>query len=106
MNKFIRLICAFAATGALFLAPAAMAQTHHPHHAKTHHVMHHKMAVHHKMAMRHKMAAHHKRPMHRRMMTKRHKMTAQQEKMARCAHQSKGMKGAAHRAFMSKCLKK
>jgi hypothetical protein len=108
MNKFVRLISAFAATGALFLAPAAMAQTqtHHHHHAKTHHVVHHKMSAHHKMSMHRKMMAHHKMPMHHKMMTKRHKMTAQQEKMARCAHQSKGMKGAAHRAFMSRCLKK
>ena len=106
MNKLVRLISAFAATGALFLAPAAMAKTHHHHHAKTHHVVHHKMAVHRKMAAHHTMATHRKMPMHHKMMTRSHKLTAQQEKMAQCAHQSKGMKGAAHRAFMSKCLKK
>lgn len=32
-------------------------------------------------------------------------MTPQQEKFANCAHQSKGMKGEAHKEFMSKCLK-
>ncbi len=33
------------------------------------------------------------------------KMTAQQERMATCSHQSKGMKGEAHKKFMSECLK-
>lgn len=32
-------------------------------------------------------------------------MTAQQSKMAECSHQSKGMKGEAHKKFMSDCLK-
>lgn len=32
-------------------------------------------------------------------------MTAQQQKMADCSHQSKGMKGDAHKTFMSNCLK-
>lgn len=32
-------------------------------------------------------------------------MTPQQQKFANCAHQSKGMKGDAHKEFMSKCLK-
>ncbi len=32
-------------------------------------------------------------------------MTAQQQKMADCSHQSKGMKGDAHKQFMSNCLK-
>jgi hypothetical protein len=32
-------------------------------------------------------------------------MTAQQSKMASCSHQSKGMKGDAHKKFMSDCLK-
>lgn len=32
-------------------------------------------------------------------------MTPQQQKFANCAHQSKGMKGDAHRKFMSDCLK-
>ena len=31
-------------------------------------------------------------------------MTAQQSKMATCSHQSKGMKGDAHKKFMSDCL--
>ena len=31
-------------------------------------------------------------------------MTAQQSKMASCSHQSKGMKGDAHKKFMSDCL--
>lgn len=31
-------------------------------------------------------------------------MTAQQSKMAACSHQSKGMKGEAHKKFMSDCL--
>lgn len=31
-------------------------------------------------------------------------MTAQQEKMATCSHESKGMKGDAHKKFMSDCL--
>jgi hypothetical protein len=31
-------------------------------------------------------------------------MTAQQGKMANCSHQSKGMKGDAHKQFMSDCL--
>ena len=30
-------------------------------------------------------------------------MTAQQQKMATCSSQSKGMKGDAHKQFMSKC---
>jgi psiF repeat len=33
-----------------------------------------------------------------------HTMTAQQQKMADCSHQSKGMKGDAHKKFMSDCL--
>ena len=32
-------------------------------------------------------------------------MTTSQQRMAECSHQSKGMKGAAHKAFMSKCMK-
>jgi hypothetical protein len=32
-------------------------------------------------------------------------MTAQQSRMAECSHQSKGMKGEAHKKFMSDCLK-
>ncbi len=32
-------------------------------------------------------------------------MTAQQSRMASCSHQSKGMKGDAHKKFMSDCLK-
>ena len=32
-------------------------------------------------------------------------MTAQQQKMATCSTQSKGMKGDAHKQFMSDCLK-
>lgn len=32
-------------------------------------------------------------------------MTTQQQKMADCSHQSKGMKGDAHKQFMSNCLK-
>lgn len=90
MNKFVQLMTAVAATGALFLAPAAMAQTttthHHHHKAKTHKVMEHKAAAHER--------------------AKTHARTPQQEKMARCAHQSKGMKGKAHTDFMSRCLKK
>ncbi|WIG56128.1 MAG: Phosphate starvation-inducible protein PsiF [Rhodanobacteraceae bacterium] len=31
-------------------------------------------------------------------------MTAQQQKMASCSHESKGMKGDAHKKFMSDCL--
>ncbi len=31
-------------------------------------------------------------------------MTAQQQKMATCSHESKGMKGDAHRKFMRDCL--
>ncbi|MGH8278696.1 MAG: PsiF family protein [Gammaproteobacteria bacterium] len=31
--------------------------------------------------------------------------TPQQQKFAECAHQSKGMKGEAHKKFMSECLK-
>lgn len=31
-------------------------------------------------------------------------MTAQQSKMATCSHESKGMKGDAHKKFMSDCL--
>ena len=31
-------------------------------------------------------------------------MTAQQTKMATCSHESKGMKGDAHKKFMSDCL--
>lgn len=31
-------------------------------------------------------------------------MTAQQQKMATCSHESKGMKGDAHKKFMSDCL--
>lgn len=34
-----------------------------------------------------------------------HHMTAQQSKFAQCAHESKGLKGNAHKEFMSKCLK-
>lgn len=30
--------------------------------------------------------------------------TAQQQKMGNCSHQSKGMKGAAHKKFMSDCM--
>lgn len=37
--------------------------------------------------------------------TTEHKpMTAQQQKMATCSHESKGMKGDAHKKFMSDCL--
>lgn len=32
-------------------------------------------------------------------------LTPQQQKFADCAHQSKGMKGEAHKKFMSECLK-
>jgi hypothetical protein len=32
-------------------------------------------------------------------------MTPQQTRMAECSHQSKGMHGAAHKTFMSNCLK-
>ena len=32
-------------------------------------------------------------------------MTPQQERMADCSHQSKGMHGAAHKTFMNNCLK-
>lgn len=32
-------------------------------------------------------------------------MSAQQSRMAACSHQSKGMKGDAHKQFMSNCLK-
>jgi Flp pilus assembly protein TadB len=94
MNKLVRFLTALAATSAMFLAPAAMAATHHHHHhhkAKTH-----KVATHHAAAAKspaHKPAASHAR-------------TAQQQKMAQCAHQSKGLKGKAHTEFMSKCLKK
>ena len=31
-------------------------------------------------------------------------MTVQQQKMATCSHESKGMKGDAHKKFMSDCL--
>lgn len=31
-------------------------------------------------------------------------LTPQQQKMAACSHQSKGMKGEAHKKFMSDCL--
>ena len=31
-------------------------------------------------------------------------LTPQQQKMANCSHQSKGMKGDAHKKFMSDCL--
>ncbi len=34
-----------------------------------------------------------------------HHMTKQQSKFAMCAHQSKGLKSAAHKKFMSQCLK-
>ena len=34
-----------------------------------------------------------------------HHMTKQQAKFATCAHQSKGIKRAAHRQFMSQCMK-
>jgi hypothetical protein len=92
MNKLVRFMTAMAASGAMFLAPAAMAATHHHHHkAKTH-----KVATHHAATAKssaHKPAASHAR-------------TAQQEKMSKCAHQSKGLKGKAHTEFMSKCLKK
>lgn len=84
MHKFVRLLAAAAATGSLLLAPMATAKTHH--HAKTQH----HATVHHAAKAK----------------SKTHKMTAQQRKMAECAHQSKGMKGKAHSAFMSKCLKK
>lgn len=90
MNSFIRCMTAAAATGALFLAPVAMAKT--PHHTKTHHAVSHKESTKSKTE-EHKAATTHKR-------------TAQQEKMAQCAHQSKGLKGKAHSDFMSKCLKK
>ncbi|HET7561061.1 MAG TPA: PsiF family protein [Rhodanobacteraceae bacterium] len=37
--------------------------------------------------------------------TTEHKpMTAQQQKMATCSHESKGMKGDAHKKFMSDCM--
>jgi hypothetical protein len=32
-------------------------------------------------------------------------MTPQQERMAECSHQSKGMHGAEHKTFMSNCMK-
>ena len=32
-------------------------------------------------------------------------MTTSQQRMAECSHQSKGMKGAAHKKFMSECMK-
>lgn len=32
-------------------------------------------------------------------------MTPQQEKMATCSHESKGMKGEEHKKFMSDCMK-
>lgn len=32
-------------------------------------------------------------------------LTPQQQRMAECSHQSKGKKGAEHKAFMSACLK-
>ena len=32
-------------------------------------------------------------------------MTTSQQRMAECSHQSKGMKGAAHKKFMSDCMK-
>ncbi|HET7396673.1 MAG TPA: PsiF family protein [Gammaproteobacteria bacterium] len=32
-------------------------------------------------------------------------MSTQQSKFARCAHESKGKKGAEHKKFMSECLK-
>ena len=102
MNKLVRLMTAVAATGALFLAPAVMAQTPPP--TAMHHVHHKaKKAVAHKIA-RAKAVAHHKAVVHKRIVS--HARTAQQEKMAQCAHQSKGMKGQAHRDFMSRCLKK
>lgn len=34
-----------------------------------------------------------------------HQMTPQQSKFAVCAHESKGLKGDAHTAFMRACLK-
>ena len=109
MNKLIRLMTAIAATGALFLAPAAMAKTHHHHHTKTHHVVHHKATTKTHHVMHHKAMAKSHHAMHHAMAHKKtsgHKLTAQQRKMTECAHQSKGMKGAAHKEFMSKCLKK
>lgn len=33
-------------------------------------------------------------------------LTPQQQRMAECSHQSKGMKGEQHKKFMSECLKK
>ena len=32
-------------------------------------------------------------------------MTTSQQRMAECSHQSKGMMGAAHKKFMSECMK-
>ena len=32
-------------------------------------------------------------------------LTPQQQRMAECSHQSKGMRGAEHKTFMSNCLK-
>ena len=32
-------------------------------------------------------------------------MTTSQQRMTECSHQSKGMKGAAHKKFMSECMK-
>lgn len=98
MNKFVRRLSSLTALSALLLAPIAMAGTHHSHHAKrTHHaVVHHASKSHH--VVHHRASAKAK--------SKARKMSPQQRKMAMCAHQSKGMKGAAHRAFMSKCLKK
>ena len=32
-------------------------------------------------------------------------MTTSQQRMAECSHQSKGMKGTAHKKFMSECMK-
>ena len=32
-------------------------------------------------------------------------MTTSQQRMAECSHQSKGMKGEAHKKFMSECMK-
>ncbi len=32
-------------------------------------------------------------------------MTTSQQRMAECSHQSKGMKSAAHKKFMSECMK-
>ena len=91
MNTCVRFLTAIAAAGALLGGPVAMATSHH-HHAKTHHVTSHKPSGK-AMAKGHRKSA-------------AHPLSAQQRKMAQCAHESKGMKGAAHRAFMSKCLKK